>query len=163
MSKIKFQWNKAGDLARQIRDNEQSGRGEVIVIDQGETFPEEIISALGDDFPAEFPESQKSDLQSQDPTKTLFKISNESGELEVTEIGSGEKLDRSLLDSSDCFLLNCENDVFVWKGSGANVEERRKALDSAIKWSKDNDVDKRITVVPEQGETELFKDAFQDF
>jgi len=54
-------------------------------------------------------------------------------------------------------------DVFVWKGRDANVEERRKALDSAIKWSKDNDVDKRITVVPEQAETELFKDAFEGF
>ena len=51
-------------------------------------------------------------------------MTNETGNLVVTEIAQ-RPLQQSMLKHDDCFILdNCAQQVFVWKGKSANKEEK---------------------------------------
>lgn len=68
----------------------------------------------------------------------LFKLSDASGELECTEQARGD-IKKSMLDSSDVFLLDAGREVFVWIGSGASDAERRNAMSTAMSYLQSAD------------------------
>ena len=39
------------------------------------------------------------------------------------------KLERSMLDGNDVFVLDSGTQVFVWVGKGANTDERKKGME----------------------------------
>eukprot|EP00968_Pinguiococcus_pyrenoidosus_P011241 scaffold898_cov229-Pinguiococcus_pyrenoidosus.AAC.5 len=63
----------------------------------------------------------------------LFRLSDESGELMFNEVARGE-LNLSMLDSSDVFILDEGEELFVWVGEGASSPERNKAMETAQKY-----------------------------
>lgn len=60
----------------------------------------------------------------------MIKVSDESGKLKSTEIAKG-KVDKSLLDDNDVFLLVHNNGAFCWVGSKASIDERHNAMSYA--------------------------------
>lgn len=94
----------------------------------------------------------------------LFRVSDESGELEVTEVErDGGKLKRDMLDTKDAFILDADTEIFVWIGKGATAEEKKKSMtfgndyltkNSRPAWTP-------LTRVVEGAEASSFKGHFQ--
>lgn len=63
---------------------------------------------------------------------SLYKVSNASGTLEMTEIEE-RPLKKPHLDTNDTFILELANKIYVWVGKGAHLEEKK----GAMKFAKD--------------------------
>jgi hypothetical protein len=65
----------------------------------------------------------------------LFQCSNASGNFDVEEIFDFSQED---LISDDIMLLDAWNEIFLWIGNGANVDEKKAALEMAINYLKNS-------------------------
>eukprot|EP00047_Mylnosiga_fluctuans_P019660 m.84690 g.84690 ORF g.84690 m.84690 type:complete len:829 (+) comp8214_c0_seq1:60-2546(+) len=63
----------------------------------------------------------------------LFQCSNNKGYFYVEEIFDYDQED---LIEDDVMLLDAGHEVFVWIGNGANTEEKKKALETAVEYIK---------------------------
>merc|ERR1712176_229435 len=63
----------------------------------------------------------------------LYRLSDNSGTLEVTEKSRGD-VKLAHLDSNDVFLLDTEKEIFIWVGKDASDKERGSAMSTAIKF-----------------------------
>ena len=83
-----FEWLESAHVANEIRDNEQAGRGKIHEIEEKPGYmPIPVKEALGEEVPEEFPESGNKKVESDEAENAkLYKVSNDSGELEVTEV-----------------------------------------------------------------------------
>lgn len=118
-----FEKSKAATVCAQI-DSERSGEAEIIVVEDGEeddAFWAALGGAAGDVGDAA---SGGADADAkEDDAKKMFKISDASGELEMTDVG----FDASLA-SSDAFVVDVGSRVFVWVGKDASKNEKRIAM-----------------------------------
>uniref|UniRef100_A0A4W3HKF4 Scinderin like a n=1 Tax=Callorhinchus milii TaxID=7868 RepID=A0A4W3HKF4_CALMI len=128
---------KAGQIGMHIRDNERGGRAKFHSVQE---------DSEGDD---------------------LIKVSDASGKLKLTEVASQNPFSMTLLSTSESYILdNGQNGkIFLWKGKGASAEERKKGLIICNEFitTKNYPNDTQIEVVPEYGETSLFKQFFNDW
>lgn len=92
----------------------------------------------------------------------LFRLSDASGKFEFKQVAKGEKIKRSLLDSSDVFILNTGAQVFAWVGKKASVGEKKKALQFAQEYVSKSGLPVQTPVarILEGGENEVFEDFF---
>lgn len=93
----------------------------------------------------------------------LFKVSDASGSLTVTEIprNSEGRLTRDLLPVGDVSLVDIGTEVFVWISKTASDAERKNGLKYATDYlQKAGRTNVRSTVVREGGETATFKALF---
>ncbi|KAJ8379724.1 hypothetical protein SKAU_G00005020 [Synaphobranchus kaupii] len=95
----------------------------------------------------------------------LYKISNATGDLEVTTVAEESPFSQSALESSDCFILDhgSDGEIFVWKGKDANTDERKAAMRAAEEFIKKMGYpnNTQVHILPEMGETPLFKQFFK--
>lgn len=155
---------KASEVARGVRDNERNGRATVHVVEEGEE-PAPLVELLGSkpSLPTGSSDDVETDLSNRNSAK-LYKISDESGRMEVKEVASASPFQQSLLHSEDCFLLDngSAGQIFVWKGQKANADERKKSMSTAEEFLKKMKYppSTQVSVLPETGETPLFKQFF---
>jgi len=94
----------------------------------------------------------------------LFRVSEASGRLEVM-VWIGDTISKELLDSAACFVLDCQNMVYVWTGTYSSMSERSWALLKAEELishgSRPACID--ISWVVESDEGIIFKDQFLDW
>lgn len=170
-----YQWNgskssklekaKGVDVGTKIKDDERKGRAKLILLDGSDKAAEEAFwKALGGK-PAKIKSAEEGgsdEKHEKAASYTLFKVSDASGSLEVTEVGRSP-LSKELLDGNDCFILDAESDIFVWVGKGATKEERKQSMIHATQYLKQTGKPAHtpITRVPEGGETPLFKGKFK--
>ena len=57
----------------------------------------------------------------------LYCVSNATGHLEVTEI-TERPLKKDHLDTNETFILEITNQIYVWIGKQANLEEKKKGM-----------------------------------
>lgn len=130
-----IQWNgdsagvrekrKGNEIINQIKE-ERNGRPKSTVLDGDEDHDTfwTIIGGKGDIKSAE----EGGDDEKVDAfTKRLLRVSDASGSLQLTEVATGG-FGRNQLDSDDVFIVDTENAVYVWIGSGASKEERSQAF-----------------------------------
>lgn len=166
-----FEWLESAMVANEIRDNDQAGRGEIHEIEEMAGYmPIPVKEALGEDVPAEFPESGATPKaeEAEEVQAKLYKISNDSGELEVTEVGSAPGIPMDIMETDDCYVLDCSDsgNIFVWKGKTAEGQEKNKAMKTAVEFlQKNRDGDKHVSiqVFPQGAEPALFKDQFENW
>jgi len=91
----------------------------------------------------------------------LFRVSDASGSMEMTQVGSG-RLERSALDTNDTFILDSGDTLFVWVGKGATKDERAKSMTFAQNFIAEGQRPNHTQVirVPDGGETPAFKSFF---
>jgi hypothetical protein len=94
----------------------------------------------------------------------LFKVSNESGTLEITEV-TERPLRKDHLDTNDTFILELNDMIFVWVGKGSNLEEKKNGMKFAKDFieQKGKPKNTRISRIPEFGEDVHFKSFFNGF
>uniref|UniRef100_A0A8B9THM3 Gelsolin n=1 Tax=Anas platyrhynchos TaxID=8839 RepID=A0A8B9THM3_ANAPL len=141
---------KATVLAKGIRDNERNGRAKVFVSDEG-SEREEMLQVLGPKptLPVGTPDDTKTDTANRKLAK-LYKVSNGAGNMAVSLVADENPFSQA---------------IFVWKGRSANSEERKAALKTASEFIDKMSYPKhtQIQVLPESGETPLFKQFFKNW
>jgi len=136
-----YQWNgteagipekrKANEVTAQIRE-ERLGKPHVTVLDGLEDNPT-FWGIIGDKHHVKSAAEGGDDAKvAGSHTKKLFKVSDASGALEMSEVGSGH-FGKEQLDTNDVFIVDTEASLYVWVGLGANKDERA----SAFKYAND--------------------------
>jgi len=165
----KFEKIKGLEIAVGIKNNERMAQAKLIYPrDVGGQDEEDFWQTLGGQrakINAAIPDDSPSTASESDLCYyALFKVSNASGKLERTEI-SDRPLKRAMLDTNDSFILELYDQVYVWQGLKADLEEKK----SAMKIAKDFITEKgkpkttRISRLSEGVEDSLFKSYFEDF
>ncbi|XP_006016947.1 gelsolin isoform X1 [Alligator sinensis] len=158
---------KATVVAKGIRDNERHGRAKVYVMDEG-SEREQMLEVLGPKpgLPEGVADEQQTDAANRKLAK-LYKVTNGAGNMVVSLVAAENPFSQAALISDDCFILDHGSDgkIFVWKGKKANSEEKKAALRTATEFIEKMQYPKhtQIQVLPEEGETPLFKQFFKNW
>ncbi|XP_044149710.1 adseverin-like [Bufo gargarizans] len=162
----KYERLKAAQLANGIRHNERKGRAKLIVVEDGNE-PGDLIKILGPK--PRLPEGDEDTDQVADVTNRakakLHMVSDESGSMEITTVSEDSPFSMSMLLTEECFILFGGDKIFVWKGKKSNKEEKKMALKTAEDYLKKMNyaANTQIIVLPEGGETPMFKQYFKDW
>ncbi|KAJ8412068.1 hypothetical protein AAFF_G00143350 [Aldrovandia affinis] len=179
--KLIIQWNgpksnkqerlKGMILAKDIRDRERGGRGEIVVIegDAEEEAPKlmEMLTGVLGERSAELPGGALDEVADQEQMAqlTLYHVSDAEGQMKVTEVAT-RPLVQDLLNHDDCYLLDQGGvKIFVWKGKKANKAERQAAMSRALEFInlKNYPATTNVEMVNDGGESALFKQLFQSW
>lgn len=135
-----FQWNgskssvqernKGGEVSRGLRDERPGAK--VVVIDEGHEEARfwELLGGSGPIASAEEGGDDWSAEKESGKGKALFRLSDASGSLQMTEVAKG-KVTRNQFQSNDVFILDSGYEIFAWIGKGASKQESTKALSYA--------------------------------
>ncbi|XP_062929537.1 gelsolin-like isoform X2 [Mobula hypostoma] len=163
----RFELLKATYVAKGIRDNERSGRARVRVLEEGKES-EKLVEILGPkpDLPEGTDDDLKADVSNRKLAK-LYKVSNASGEVNISLVSAENPFKQDMLQSEDSFILDNGSNgmIFVWKGKQADPEERKAALKGAEQFISQMGYPKhtQVQILPESGETPLFKQFFKNW
>ncbi|MGH0155872.1 UNVERIFIED_CONTAM: hypothetical protein FKN15_049432 [Acipenser sinensis] len=158
---------KASEVAIGIRDNERNGRGKISMLEEGDE-PEEVISVLGPK-PAIAPATPDSEVVETVNRKkaSLWMISDATGSMKTSQVAASSPFKQEMLSTSECYILDngVDGKIFLWKGKGANPEERKSAMKTAEAFIKEKNYPKttQIQIFPQGGETTLFKQFFSNW
>ncbi|KAI5610559.1 capping protein (actin filament), gelsolin-like b [Silurus asotus] len=99
---------------------------------------------------------------------SLYKVSDATGSMKLTKISEKSPFAKDLLVRDDCFILDngANGKIFVWKGSGANAEEKKAALkvaDDFIEKMNYPRMKTQVEITPQGRETIIFKQFFQNW
>jgi len=144
---------KAAQLCRAF-DDERAGKPQVIVIEEG-SEDEKFWKHLGGKG------AVKASGTPAHHEKKLYRLTESGGKFTFKEVAHG-KVSRSQLQSDDAFIFDAGTTVFVWIGSKASVQERKKALDYASRYLTEHSrpLTTPISRVLEGGENEEFEAFF---
>uniref|UniRef100_A0A674E0E0 Scinderin n=1 Tax=Salmo trutta TaxID=8032 RepID=A0A674E0E0_SALTR len=162
----KFELLKAAQVAAGIRDNERNGRAKLVVVEEGRE-PSKLTEVLGNK--PNLPEGDDNDDMVADISNRkmakLYMVSDASGAMQVTLVSEENPFSQSHLLSDECFILDHGKSrmIFIWKGRNANPSERKAAMKTAEGFIKQMGYppNTQIQVLPEGGETPIFKQFFQ--
>jgi len=104
----------------------------VVVIDEGHEDAHfwELIGGAGPIASAEEGGDDWAAEKESGKGKALFRLSDASGSLQMTEIAKG-KVTRNQFQSNDVFIFDSGYEIFAWIGKGASKQESTKALSNA--------------------------------
>jgi len=137
-----FEKRKAVEIIAALRED-RNGRVAVTVMDgleDNKTFWETLGQA-GGAVPAETELGEiTEDVEKKfDGPTRLFKLSDSSGNLEMTLVGEGKgKILKSKLDSTDVFILDVGLTVYVWIGKNASKQERANGIKFGVSYLAQN-------------------------
>ncbi|KAL4694113.1 hypothetical protein H8959_013378 [Pygathrix nigripes] len=160
--------NKARDLALAIRDSERQGKAQVEIVTDGEE-PAEMIQVLGpkpalkEGNPEEDLTADKANAQA----AALYKVSDATGQMNLTKVADSSPFALELLISDDCFVLDnglCGK-IYIWKGRKANEKERQAALQVAEGFISRMQyaLNTQVEILPQGRESPIFKQFFKDW
>ena len=92
----------------------------------------------------------------------VYKVSDQSGKLNMTQISDG-KVTRDMLDPNDVFIIDIGDICFVWIGGGASPAEKQNGMPYAHNYLMGTDHPlSRVTVVKQANEKNCkdFRDLF---
>uniref|UniRef100_A0AAY4AQM3 Macrophage-capping protein n=1 Tax=Denticeps clupeoides TaxID=299321 RepID=A0AAY4AQM3_9TELE len=162
-----FEKQKVREIATLIRDTERHGKAQIANIAEGEETPE-MLQVLGP-MPALKESTPEDDSQADaSNTASLYKVSDATGSMKLTKVSDKNPFAKDLLVRDDCFILDngANGKIFVWKGSGANAEEKREALKMADDFIQKMNYPKmktQVEILPQGRETVIFKQFFQNW
>ena len=119
---------KAQEVARGIKDGERGGKAALVFVDE-DPHCAEFWEALGGEVTVTDPgeDDAAADARVAQATK-LLRVSDSGGELTVTE---AKAVLRAELDTEDVFLLDADDEVFVWVGKACSPAERKEGVPRA--------------------------------
>ncbi|XP_071953140.1 gelsolin-like protein 1 [Antedon mediterranea] len=139
----------------QTLKSERSGKPVVESLDERDiSESHKFYSSLTD---GEKPEARTAPAATE---KILYKLSDESGNLEFTTIATGQ-FQKSMLDRQDVYIIDTGSELFVWVGSGASPDEKKNGMTYAHNYLMKTDHPLiPVTVVKEGQESAAFNKAF---
>lgn len=162
-----FEKQKVREIASLIRDTDRHGKARIVDTSEGEE-PEEMLKVLGP-MP-ELAESTPEEDSKADASNSasLYKVSDATGSMTMTKVSEKSPFGKELLVRDDCFILDngANGKIFVWKGNGANAEEKQVALqmaDNFIDQMKYPRMKTQVEILPQGKETIIFKQFFKNW
>ncbi|KAJ8401743.1 hypothetical protein AAFF_G00377140 [Aldrovandia affinis] len=162
-----FEKRKVREIALLIRDTDKRGKAHIADLAEGEETPE-MLQVLGPmpELKESIPEEDtQADVSN---SASLYKVSDATGAMTLTRVSEKSPFRKDLLVRDDCFILDngANGKIFVWKGSGANPEEKKKALkmaDDFIEKMNYHRMKTQVEILPQGRETIMFKQFFEDW
>ncbi len=132
----KYEKSKGIEVASCINSDERGGRAELVFLDSDPQNLEFWEHFGGYRDPKELAGGENDDSVAVKTHRKLFKISNASGNMSFDEVTPGDgKLSKALLDDAVVFLLHAATGkIFLWIGRGSNLDEKREAMASAVRY-----------------------------
>ncbi|XP_066520615.1 capping protein (actin filament), gelsolin-like b [Hoplias malabaricus] len=162
-----FEKQKVREISTLIRDTERHGKAQITHINEGEETAEMLkvlgsVPVLKDSTPEDDSQADVSNSAS------LYKVSDATGSMKLTKVSEKNPFAKDLLIRDDCFILDngANGKIFVWKGSGANADEKREALkmaDDFIQKMNYPRMKTQVEILPQGRETVIFKQFFQNW
>ncbi|XP_074784600.1 macrophage-capping protein isoform X2 [Athene noctua] len=145
--------NKAQELAAAIRDGERGGKARL-----------EIVLGPKPTLQEGSPEEDVMADQRNVGAAILYKVSDATGRMDLSQVATSSPFSQSLLCPDDCFVLDngASGKVYVWKGRKANEQERQAALKVAeeVITRMGHSPRTQVEILPQGRETPLFKQFF---
>jgi len=129
-----FEKRKAQDVVNEIREKRQ-GKPKCSILDGLEDC-EPFWKLLGgkptkDQLPKETPDDDKQKVI----PKSLWRLSDASGDLKLSEVAQGT-LKKNQLDGNDVFLVDAGDALYVWVGKQTSKNEKAHAIEYATLFLK---------------------------
>mmetsp|Transcript_8281 Transcript_8281/g.5909 ORF Transcript_8281/g.5909 Transcript_8281/m.5909 type:complete len:257 (-) Transcript_8281:1438-2208(-) len=165
----KYEKLKALEIAVAIKNDERHSKPKLwYPRDIGGQYEADFWAALGgkpDKINPPEPDDAPAGSEEELAKYAFFKVSNDSGKLETTEITERPLDKQKHLDTNDTFILELYDMVYVWIGAKANLEEKKSAMATAKNFIKEKKKPKqtRVTRLSEMVEDSLFKSYFENF
>uniref|UniRef100_A0A8B9LPA9 Macrophage-capping protein n=1 Tax=Astyanax mexicanus TaxID=7994 RepID=A0A8B9LPA9_ASTMX len=166
----RFERLKATQVANSIRDNERNGRAQVVIVEDGHEPGVICMSQVLGDKPTLPDEDDNDDIAADMSNRRmakLYMVSDASGKMQVSLVSEENPFSQTHLLSDECFILDHGKSkmIYVWKGRNANPNERKEAMKTAEGFIQQMDpkCPTQIQVLPEGGETPIFKHFFKDW
>ncbi|KAM8899838.1 capping protein (actin filament), gelsolin-like b [Spinachia spinachia] len=162
-----FEKQKVREIASLIRDTDRHGKARIVDSSEGDE-PEEMLKVLGQ-MPQLAESTPQDDVEADaSNSASLYKVSNATGSMTMTKVSDKSLFAKDLLARDDCFILDngANGKIFVWKGHGANAEEKQAALqtaDSFIEQMKYPRMKTQVEILPQGKETIIFKQFFKNW
>ncbi|XP_059687494.1 macrophage-capping protein isoform X1 [Gavia stellata] len=160
--------SRAQELAAAIRDGERGGKARLEIVADGEE-PPEMLQVLGPKPTLQegTPEEDVMADQRNAGAAVLYKVSDVTGRMDLSQVAASSPFSQSLLCSDDCFVLDngAGGKVYVWKGRKANEQERQAALKVAeeVIARMGHSPRTQVEILPQGRETPLFKQFFSSW
>ncbi|PWA28894.1 hypothetical protein CCH79_00012957 [Gambusia affinis] len=191
-----FEKQKVREIASLIRDTDRHGKARVVDTSEGEEPEEMLkvlgpMPALAESTPEEDSKADASNSASlykvilspallTKPvcclagdveltwSRTPLQVSDATGAMTMTKVSEKSPFAKELLVRDDCFILDngANGKIFVWKGHGANAEEKNAALqmaDNFIEKMKYPRMKTQVEILPQGKETIIFKQFFKNW
>ncbi|XP_069026012.1 capping protein (actin filament), gelsolin-like b isoform X1 [Embiotoca jacksoni] len=162
-----FEKQKVREIASLIRDTDRHGKARILDTSEGEESEEMLkvlgkMPALAESTPEE---DSKADVSN---SASLYKVSDATGSMTTTIVVEKSPFAKELLVRDDCFILDngANGKIFVWKGNGANAEEKKVAMeiaDNFIEQMKYPRMKTQVEILPQGKETIIFKQFFKNW
>uniref|UniRef100_A0A3Q1C4S1 Macrophage-capping protein n=1 Tax=Amphiprion ocellaris TaxID=80972 RepID=A0A3Q1C4S1_AMPOC len=163
-----FEKQKVREIASLIRDTDRHGKARIVPTSEGEE-PEEMLKQVLGQMPALAESTPEEDSKADaSNSASLYKVSDATGSMTMTKVSEKSPFAKELLVRDDCFILDngANGKIFVWKGNGANAEEKRVALqmaDNFIEQMKYPRMKTQVEILPQGKETIIFKQFFKNW
>lgn len=153
---------KALEVVQYLKDRYHEGQCEVAVVDDGKLMADadagEFWSFFGGFAPLLRKTVSETKTMNSFPAKLLCV---EKGKPEPVE---ADMLTRDLLNTQNCYLLDCGLEVFVWMGRNTSLEDRKTASLAAEELLRDDSRPKAHLIrVIEGFETVVFRSRFSSW
>ncbi|CAN9509647.1 unnamed protein product [Ophioblennius macclurei] len=162
-----FEKQKVREIASLIRDTDRHGKARIVDCTEGEE-PEEMIKVLGT-MPTLGESTPEEDTKADaSNSASLYKVSDATGSMSTVKVSEKSPFAKETLQRDDCFILDngANGKIFVWKGNGANAEEKKVALqmaDSFIEKMSYPKMKTQVEILPQGRETVIFKQFFKNW
>ncbi|KAJ8416664.1 hypothetical protein AAFF_G00325420 [Aldrovandia affinis] len=162
-----FEKQKVREIATLIRDTERHGKARITDVSEGEETPE-MLKVLGP-MPGLKESTPEEDFQADaSNSASLYKVSDATGSMKLTKVSEKSPFQKDLLVRDDCFILDngANGKIFVWRGSGANAEEKKEALtmaDDFIQQMNYPRMKTQVEILPQGRERVVFKQFFKNW
>lgn len=153
---------KALEVVQYIKENKHCGNCKVATIEDGKLVSDpdvgEFWSLFGGFAPIPRDLHYAVDKQPDFPSIKLFWITAQ-GKLCRSETDS---LNKELLNTNKCYMLDCGTEIFVWMGRNTSITERKTSISATEDFlrSQGRSIGTHLTCLIDGSETALFRSYF---
>lgn len=156
---------KALEVVQYIKENKHGGKCEVATIEDGKFVGDSDVGEFWSLFGGYAPIPRDSPFDAQKDFDTspiqLFWITAQ-GKLCPCE---GNSLNKEMLDSNKCYMLNCGAENFVWMGRNTSITERKTSISVIEDFLRNQgrSTATHLTFLTEGLETSIFRSYFESW
>nr|XP_034896606.1 villin-1 isoform X1 [Populus alba] len=155
---------KALEVVQYIKENKHGGTCEVATVEDGKLVGDPEVGEFWSFFGGYAPIPRDSpcvEKQSDSPFSQLFWITAQA-KLCPCE---GSSLNKEMLETNKCYMLDCGAEIFVWMGRNTSITERKKSISVTedLLRNQGRSMATHLTFLTEGLETSIFRSHFNNW
>ncbi|KAL9371554.1 hypothetical protein Peur_036694 [Populus x canadensis] len=155
---------KALEVVQYIKENKHGGTCEVATVEDGKLVGDPEVGEFWSFFGGYAPIPRDSpcvEKQSDSPFSQLFWITAQA-KLCPCE---GSSLNKEMLETNKCYMLDCGAEIFVWMGRNTSITERKKSISVTedLLRHQGRSMTTHLTFLTEGLETSIFRSYFKNW